>query len=154
MKNAQYWLGYWERAKELSVDSHDVLTLITNIQNDAIGIGDSTPVAKKSGTLPERNVAKAAPARLDPVLEHWDSGFYTLNYKSQDANFDDELPFARNCLPQSVKDRVIAKLFAMGFRATQPMLWVAEGRHKWVLVPQNEWKNDTVTGDIYSGNAD
>jgi len=144
MKSAQYCLGYWDRAKELKLD-YNLNNLIVDIQNDAIrGVG-STPVAKKSGTLPERNTAKAAPATLDPTLAYNGSNLYVVEWDGYSEVFAAEPPNVNKYLSQEAESKVVTKLFALGFRTTQPMIWVGEGRNKWVLVPRNEWKDDTTS---------
>jgi hypothetical protein len=144
MKSAQYWLGYWDRAKELKLD-YNLNNLIVDIQNDAIrGVG-STPVAKKSGTLPERNTAKAAPATLDPILAYNGSNLYVVEWDGYSEVFAAEPPNVNKYLSEQAETKAISALFVSGFRPVQPMIWVGEGRNKWVLVPRNEWKDDTTS---------
>lgn len=153
MKSAQYWLGYWDRAREISAD-YSMLSLIVDIQNDAIrGVG-STPVNKKSSTPLKQKTAKVAPATLDPILTYTADDIYIVEWDGYSEVFAADSPNGANYPSKQAGTEAIAVLSESGFRPAQPMIWVRQSENRWMLVPQNEWKDDTVAGDIYSGNAD
>ena len=143
MKGAQYWLGYWERAREISAD-YSMLSLIVDIQNDAIrGVG-STPVNKKSSTPLKQKTAKAAPASLDPILTYTAAGLYIVEWDGYSEVFAADSPNFNNSPSKQAVTKAIAVLSVSGFRPVQPLIWVRQWANRWVLVPRNEWKDDTT----------
>lgn len=156
MKSAQYWAGYFDaRMKDNDFDLDDVINIIVDIQNDAtLGMVPSTPTAKKSGTPSQKTTKMLTCNPVYPTLTYKTSTEYTLYWKNQCKNFTAQAPNNNNYLSEEAEIKVIGYIIRIGFQAKEPMIWVRECQNKWVLQPKNEWKDDTTTGDIYSGNAD
>jgi hypothetical protein len=147
MKSAIYWTGFWDARKSAT---YELIDLIVDIQNDALhGTGgtpadelSSTPSANKSATPDRKNEAKQD-LRNTPILVYSDILEYSLFWGNTVEPISGEKPIASNRFPKRVEAKVRAALFLMGFRATEPVLWINTDANRWVLVPRNEWKDDT-----------
>lgn len=119
-----------------------ILTL-TEEHPTAHGVG-STPVNKKSSTPLKQKTAKAAPASLNPILTYTAASLYIVEWDGYSEVFAADSPNSNNYLSKQAETKAIAVLSVSGFRPAQPLIWVRQWENRWMLVPQNEWKDDTT----------